>query len=140
VKLVGQITPHFSWSEFACHDQARTPVPEHLRENARLLAIELERVRAACFGQPLTVTRAYSTPEHNATIPGAAPRSYHLRCLAADILPPAGLTSQQLYDTVRRLPALYQDSRIRFVRWYKTTGHVHLDLRPGKRVVAESVE
>ena len=132
----GRITASFKWSEFACHDAEKTPVPEAFRGNAYALAVELERVRNACGGKKLIVTRAYSTPAHNATIPGAAKNSYHLRCLAADILSPEGMTVDGLVRNIRMVASLYTACKIRYVKIYDD-GHVHLDIRDGTTLVVE---
>lgn len=136
MRPVGTITSHFTWEEFACHDEARTPVPEEFRGNAYVLACELERIRLACGGKPLTVTRGYSTPAHNATIPGAAKASYHLRCLAADILPPEGIALDELVRRIRRIVSMFAACKIRYLKIYDD-GHLHVDCRPTEALVVE---
>ena len=128
--LAGPISPngHFTWDEFACHDAAGTPVPAEYEDHARAVNAELELIRRLCGDVPLTVTRVYSTPAHNATIPGAASQSYHLQALAADIVPPAGVTPAEFFVYVLST-ALSAHSLIRYVRLYNHDGHVHFDLR-----------
>ena len=128
--MTGLITPngHFTWDELACHDAERTPVPAEYEDHARAVVAELERIRHYCGNLPLTVTRLYSTPEHNATIPGAASQSFHLQALAADIISPDGLSALGLFEVAVAV-AILPDSLIRFVRLYRHDGHVHLDLR-----------
>jgi hypothetical protein len=136
VKIVGFCTPHFKWSECESHETPPVPVPEALRENCRATCVELERIRAACLCKGLTVTRLYSTPAHNAAV-GGAPGSWHLKALAADIVPPEGMTARMLFQRVRQVPVLTPASRIRYVKFYPVDGHVHLDLRPGETVITE---
>jgi hypothetical protein len=136
VKIVGQVTPHFSWSECESHETPPVQVPENLRANCLATCIELERIRAACLGQKLTVTRVYSTPGHNATIPGAAKGSWHLQALAADILPPGEMTARALFLKVQQVTVLSAESRVKYIKLYRD-GHVHFDLRPAPQLVCE---
>lgn len=131
--LTGQITPHFSWKEAACHDG--TDVPEEYRENARTLAIELERIRAACLSRPLIVTSWYRTPEYNAHVGGAA-ESQHLKALAADILPPGKMSTLAFFQRIRGLKLLHPDCRLTYIKAYKG-GWVHVHIRPGQTYCTE---
>ena len=77
----GYITPHFSWKSYACTDG--TPVPRRLRGNAIRLHWQLERMRAAMGGVPMTVDGPYRTPERNRGVHGAID-SRHVHADAAD--------------------------------------------------------
>jgi zinc D-Ala-D-Ala carboxypeptidase len=81
---VGDLSPHFSASEFRCkcgrkHRLHQAPVAE--------LVQVLERIRART-GRPLRIVSGYRCPAHNRAV-GGAPLSEHLRRRAADI--PAGV-------------------------------------------------
>ena len=112
-------------------------MPPEYQDNARAVCRESERIRRVCGNKPLTMTRLFSTAQHNATIPGAAKNSQHLKANAADILPPGAMTTEQLGRIVQML-ATEPESRIRFIRVY-ADGHVHFDLRPGMAVVVEGL-
>jgi len=134
--LVGKITDHFSWHEAECHSKPPVPVPDEFRHNARNVCLELEKIRRLCGAKPLTVTRIYSTPQHNAAV-GGAPHSHHLYANAADILPPIkGMTARELAQVVYVL-SQQADSRVRYIRAYGDDGHVHFDLRPRASVLTE---
>lgn len=134
------VTPHFKWSEFACHDEARTPVPEDLEANARIVAIECERIRAACLGRKLRITEGYRTKAYNEELARrgypAAPKSYHLQALAADLVPVDGMTLDDFVRRIRTVCALISECRIRYVKIYKD-GHVHIDCRPTDKLLVE---
>lgn len=90
---------NFSEAEAACKDG--TLVPTDLRPNVALLCKQLEVIRAE-VGSPIHVDDMYRTPEHNATLPGAALHSQHLVGKAADIWV-AGISAGSLYGVVERL-------------------------------------
>jgi len=75
---VGDLTAHFSVSEFICRDGSRKDPP------CRLLGV-LEAIRAIA-GRPLPIVSGYRSPLWNAKV-GGAPESFHLRGEAADIPP-----------------------------------------------------
>jgi uncharacterized protein YcbK (DUF882 family) len=78
-----QLTTHFHLDEFACRDG--TPVPCELVENVRLLAENLEVLRAALGGAPIRITSGYRTPDYNRRV-GGVKKSQHLIGKAADIV------------------------------------------------------
>jgi hypothetical protein len=137
--LAGKVSPHFSWRECECHSDPPVPVPPEYQDNARAVCRELERIRRVCGNIPLTVTRIYSTPEHNASLgPQAAKNSQHLKANAADILPPVeGMSTLDLARVVQML-ANEPESRIRYIKHYDGS-HVHFDCRPGKSVIVEGL-
>lgn len=118
---VQQITPHFKDYEFACKDG--TLVPTHLRSNMVQLANNLERIRRE-LAEPVYINSAYRTVTHNMAVGGAA-RSYHLRCMAADIHC-TGATPQQVFNTVLYLMDTGQIAQ-GGLKCYKT--FVHYDIR-----------
>lgn len=80
---------NFPPEEFAC----RGPTGAVLADVDFL--IWLQRVRWA-YGKAMPLTRGYSTPEHNATIPGASPTSFHMKGQAVDVAIGAGPDAAKL--------------------------------------------
>lgn len=75
---------YFDSKEFASKDGRPSPYgPMNVRQE---LVDFLNRLRLS-FGRELIVNSGYRSPEHNAATPGAAPNSYHVKGLAADIRP-----------------------------------------------------
>jgi uncharacterized protein YcbK (DUF882 family) len=74
---VGDLSPHFSRSEFRCRHCGRLEGP------AIALVAVLERIRAL-DGRPLVVVSGYRCPAHNRAVGGAI-GSQHTHGTAADI-------------------------------------------------------
>lgn len=110
---MGDLSPHFSRWEFDCHDgQRATPSP--------LLVAGLEKLRAI-VGRPLHVVSGYRDAAYNKSI-GGAPDSRHIHNDAADL--------ETGYATVA------QAEQAGFVGiGYAGRWAVHVDMRPGNRVV-----
>lgn len=134
-------SPHFAWSEFACHDKTQTPYPLDYRESRGVpLAIELERLRAILGAMkqqdvPLWLDSVYRTVAHNKAV-GGVPNSQHVQGRAADVRCPYGCTFTQLVKAVGTL-VQSPEGKVRYVKFYPHQGFVHLDIRPGKSVVVE---
>lgn len=132
-------SPHISWKELACKDYFHTPYPNDWREDrGRVLAAELERIRARCSAlrgvdTPLLITSAYRTLAHNQACRGR-PRSEHLEGRAADVQCPFGLSYADFRQAVLDA-AQESDSRIRYLQFYPDQGFVHLDIRPITRLI-----
>lgn len=108
---MGDLSPHFSRSEFDCHDGTpSSPDPA-------LIAC-LERLRHLCGDHPLRIASGYRTPAYNAAVGGAA-HSQHLVNRAADI--PAG------YAKTAQAQAAGFTGIGSCGQWA-----VHLDVRPGE--------
>jgi uncharacterized protein YcbK (DUF882 family) len=85
---MGDLSPHFSRSEFDCHDGTRaSPDPQ--------LIHHLELLRSL-RGKPLRIVSGFRTATYNRRI-GGAPHSYHVLNMAADL--PAGAATA---DEARR--------------------------------------
>jgi peptidase M15-like protein len=78
-----RVTPHFSWTEFACHDPERSPVPPELRANTIRLCWLLEKLRHELGDISLNIESGYRTPAWNVHVGGAAD-SRHTHADAAD--------------------------------------------------------
>ena len=89
---MGDITRHFSWREFRCHDG--TPVPTDLARNVMEVCENLEVLRHALGDVKIHVVSGYRTPSWNEHV-GGAKHSQHKLGKAADIQV-AGLTPVQL--------------------------------------------
>ena len=93
------LTPHFSVSEFRCHDG--TKVPDRLLPNLRKLATNLEVLREALGGKPIKINSGYRTPKYNLSIDGSS-GSQHMYARAADIVV-EGVTPKQVADKIEEL-------------------------------------
>lgn len=88
---MGDLSPHFSSSEFTCHhcgQLSKYGVPD------ALLTV-LENVRAHFGGVPVTINSGYRCPEHNAAV-GGAEHSQHIEGTAADTVV-AGVPAPEVY-------------------------------------------
>jgi hypothetical protein len=81
----GLVTPNFAWTEFACHDPQRTPVPPELRANTIRLCWLLETLRHELGDVPMSIESGYRTQAWNKHVGGAAD-SRHTHGDAADFL------------------------------------------------------
>jgi uncharacterized protein YcbK (DUF882 family) len=93
-----------------------------------------EQVRACVGAGPLTITSAYRTPEYNASI-GGAPSSQHVAGRALDIACPRGLTWAEFLAGVQRAVEM-KGSLVRGLGLYPVRGFIHVDCRPGVKLVA----
>jgi uncharacterized protein YcbK (DUF882 family) len=81
---VGDLSPHFSLSEFACRGLARKGHPRHPTPVSADLLESLERLRELAGGRPLLILSGHRCPVWNRSV-GGATRSQHLLGTAADI-------------------------------------------------------
>ena len=123
---MGDITKHFSWSEFASKDGADFPDDvAHRIENE--LAPALEVIRKV-VGKPLRINSGYRSPEHNAKV-GGSKRSQHVKGRAVDLALPEGMGVDEfamLIGNCMALGMIPEGGLGRYRSW------VHYDTR-GKR-------
>lgn len=102
---------HFKVSEFACHDEAKTPYPPEWADRWEVLVSLCDRIRDA-WGRPLAVVSGYRTPDHNAALVAlddaagshqVASGSYHVQGMAADLRPETADEVPQLLALVLKL-------------------------------------
>ena len=93
-----QASKNFKFSEFNSRDGA--PMPENVKKNIKKLAGHLEVIRAA-LNTPLKISSGYRSPERNASIPGAAKNSYHMKGMAADIQ--TSLPTTKVFEVIEKL-------------------------------------
>jgi len=122
---MGDLSPHFSQAELACHHCGQLKVEKRLLD-------ALEELRSLA-GKPIVVHDGYRCPAHNLEV-GGVTDSEHTRGMAADVEIP-GLTLQQMYDLALRVPAfveggigaydggfLHVDVRMTCSRWARVRG------------------
>lgn len=86
-----RLSPHFKVREFhSKHDPT-----DVVKVDEKLLTL-LERIRAH-VGKPIHVNSGYRSPEYNATLKNASPRSQHCNGKAADIWV-EGVTPKQIAE------------------------------------------
>lgn len=86
-----RLSPHFKVKEF--HSK-RDPT-DVVKVDEKLLTL-LERIRAH-VGKPVRINSGYRSPEYNATLKNASPRSQHCNGKAADIWV-EGVTPKQIAE------------------------------------------
>lgn len=119
-------SPHLSWKELACKDEARTPYPAQWRETrAVTLAQEFEAIRRV-IGFPIRIGSAYRTPAHNVKV-GGSKQSQHMEGRALDLYPPTGFTMDRFYELIRGYAGTTV-SKIYGLGRYPV--FVHVDVRP----------
>lgn len=82
---MGNLSPHFSLSEFTCHGGRRPGHPSHMTTVSPHLVAHLEDLRRI-VGRPLPIVSGHRCPWWNRRVGGAA-RSQHLTGTGADIPP-----------------------------------------------------
>ena len=111
---MGDLSEHFSKSEFACHCCGELIVVPTLID-------ALERLRELAGG-PIRIHDAYRCPNHNEQVGGVV-NSEHTRGLAADV-EVVGLSLQQMYEFALQVPAFFEGG----IGVYDS-GFLHVDVR-----------
>lgn len=109
--------PHFTPEEMACRGTGKLVVSVELMD-------KLESLRKRLGNRPLLVTSGYRSPEHNATIEGAASNSQHLHGMAVDIAL-ANMDGAEVEGHARMLG-------FTGIGRYPNKGIIHLDLGPAR--------
>ena len=94
------ITGHFTWKEFKCHNG--TDVPDNLKPNVIKLCNNLETLRSY-INKPINIVSGYRTKDYNNNLRGkshnVAQSSQHIQGKAADIKVD-GITQEYLRDII----------------------------------------
>ena len=122
---MGDLSAHFSKSEFACRCCGQLKIEDGLIAG-------LEQLRTLA-GREIVVHDGYRCPAHNQKV-GGVPHSEHTLGMAADIAIP-GLSLQQMYDLALQVPTfcnggigaydsdfLHLDNRPHPARWARVRG------------------
>lgn len=118
------MSKYFKPEEFRCKDGSTHPEYEGGVHPGLLLVLDDIREK---FGKPILVNSGYRSPEHNRRV-GGAPRSYHVRGMAADIRPRHG---KDFEAELRRLKIIANRRCKGGVGFYPS--FVHVDLGPERR-------
>lgn len=128
---------HFRASEFACHDAARTPYPEHWEGRWAVLVGLCDAIRDL-WGGPLIVVSGYRTPEHNADLMaadnvkgahGVVSSSQHIVGSAADLRTTHG--PADVPQLLRVILTAYEDKKLPLLGGlgdYPQSNWVHVDV------------
>ena len=112
---MGDLSTHFSRSEFACHCCGQLKIETSLIE-------ALEQLREL-IGKPIKVHDGYRCPAHNLQVGGVSD-SEHTRGMAADVSVD-GLSLQEMYDFALRVPVFLNGG----IGAYDES-FLHVDVRP----------
>ena len=125
---MGDLTKNFSRSEFACRGENccgnSAPIDSRLIEALQLLR--------DAINVPLVVTSGFRCRTHNAVI-GGVTMSLHTIGQAADLLPPDGMSAEELAIAAGRIEAFASGG----IGVYPT--FIHVDVRPVRSRWSSSV-
>ncbi len=113
-----------TWGEFT-KNCTRVPETNQIVENAIRLAIGFGEIRDK-WGSAIALTSGYRPPSVNRAIGGAS-RSRHMQGDAADIYPASG--------DINKLLQVVRSSSVVGIGLGMRKGFIHIDYRPGDRVV-----
>ena len=143
------VSLHLTWAEMECHDGTTVPM-DHRTDPTRLpaLARAFEDVREECCLElghdcPVTVIAGYRSEAYQVflrTIPHykAAKNSQHCQTRAVDCACPRLLSFEQFAACAKRA-ASREGSPIRYIEYRPTMNYIHVDVRPTKSLVEETV-
>jgi hypothetical protein len=137
---MGDLTEHFSASEFQCKCGCKQSIIQPSFVKA------LEDLRQL-IGVPITITSGYRCPEHNKAV-GGAPKSFHTQGMAADI---RCIDLPTLYLACLHVPAikgigiylrpggwLHVDTRKDEARWAQDGLRRPIDFKQAVKILFES--
>lgn len=119
-----QLSEHFKVREFRCRDGS-----DPVFIDTELVEL-LEKIRVH-FGKPVTITSAFRTAAHNATVAKAAKYSQHLYGKAADIQV-QGISVENVYTYADKLLGNAGGCGIYPPGLGRANGWVHVDVRKEK--------
>jgi len=129
---MSQLSPHFQSEEFACHDNARTPVPRAYLPAVEYLCKEILEPMRDRFG-PCTVNSGFRTAAHNRSIPGSARNSFHVYTIhdADDVAADVWFSRGSVNEWVSHAEQIYAAKRNDKggIGRYLPGNFVHLDTR-----------
>lgn len=120
-----RLSENFSESEFAC--KGRSCCGGTAAVSMELVSV-LQAVRGY-LGKPLRITSGFRCKVHNKAVGGAA-NSMHCRGWAADVVPPAGVSTQELAKCFE--VALRAKEVSGGIIQYPGRNFVHVDVRRSK--------
>lgn len=132
MKLIGQITPHLSWSEARCKNGR--DVPQSLFGNAARIALIAEIVRAKASARrghdcPMQILSWYRDDAYNAAC-GGTPGSRHRDAAAIDFRMPAYGDQFAVHDLLNEMAASGEIPKNVGIGLYtRKNGWNHLDFR-----------
>jgi hypothetical protein len=118
---------NFKFSEFACNDQKKTPVPKEYWKYVEVWQTILEKIRSEAGNKPIKINSAYRTHLHNIAVGGAL-NSYHLKAMAVDIKI-SGMDILQQHIFLSQLIAK-SVIPIRRIIYYDTFTHLDFGAKP----------
>lgn len=125
-ELIKQGVP-LTWGEFTKNCR-RVPETNQIVRNAVRLAIGFGEIRDK-WGSPIALTSGYRPPAVNREVKGSS-RSRHMQGDAADIYPVSGVSGD-----IHKLLQVVKGSSAVGVGLGMMQGFIHIDYRPGDRVV-----
>jgi zinc D-Ala-D-Ala carboxypeptidase len=118
---MGDLSEHFSTSEFRCKGEGRPGHTDHPVVVSRRLVEALERLRALADHRPLVIVSGHRCRPQNRRV-GGAPRSKHVSGEAADLEPGYATVAQAVAAGFRGIGssgpwATHVDVRAGLARW-----------------------
>lgn len=118
----GQLSAHFQLSEFRSKDGAATP--KWVVPNLKKLAANLEVLRAAFGGAPISINSGYRSPSHNANV-GGAKNSQHMKGTAADLR----VGGRSTWQVKQKIESLIKQGKMKQGGLGRYSSFVHYDIR-----------
>lgn len=116
---MGNLSQHFDKQEFDCKGNGccdKTAVINPILVDA------LEQLRLLAGGKQIRINSGIRCKKHNELI-GGAKDSFHVKCDAADVEPPKGMTPDKFAELAKKIPVFKNGGIGIYKSW------VHLDVR-----------